>query len=120
MRFVVTFLLNLTVFGAGIPNILVCESIKNPICNMWNDKNEIFSFVAASQNMQLIGYRISDGNFYFSFCYWLIILGIVLSPIMWLGSPKNMKSVNIRILFVRAIVSTVHFAILDSYAAFRW
>lgn len=25
MRFVVTFLLNLTVFGAGIPNILVCE-----------------------------------------------------------------------------------------------
>lgn len=25
MRCVVTFLLNLTVFGAGIPNILVCE-----------------------------------------------------------------------------------------------
>lgn len=49
----------------------------------------------ASQNMQLIGYRISEGSFYFSFCYWLIILGVVLSPIMWLGSPKNMKSVNI-------------------------
>lgn len=52
-------------------------------------------FLLASQNMQLIGYRISDGSFYFSFCYWLIVLGIVLSPIMWLGSPKNMKSVNI-------------------------
>lgn len=53
---------------------------------MWYDK--------ASQNLQLIGFRISDGEFRFSFCNWLIILGIVLCPIMWLGSPKNMKWVS--------------------------
>lgn len=45
----------------------------------------------ASQNLQLIGVRVSDGDFRFSFCYWLVILGIFLCPIMWLGSPKNMK-----------------------------
>lgn len=45
----------------------------------------------ASQNLQLIGQRISDDEFQFPFCYWLIVLGIFLCPIMWLGSPKNMK-----------------------------
>lgn len=51
----------------------------------------MFSAFQASQNLQLIGRRISDGEFNFSFCYWLIVLGIVLCPVMWLGSPKNMK-----------------------------
>lgn len=51
----------------------------------------LFDSFEASQNLQLIGERISDGEFKFSFCYWLLILGFVLSPIMWLGSPKNMK-----------------------------
>lgn len=45
----------------------------------------------ASQNLQLLGHRISNGQFYFSFCYWLILIGLFMCPIMWLGSPKNMK-----------------------------
>lgn len=68
MKYFVTFLLDLTVFGSGIPNILV-----------------------ASQNLQLLGLRISDGSFDFSFCYFLLIIGLFLCPIMWLGSPKNMR-----------------------------
>lgn len=68
MKLFVTFLLDLTVFGAGIPNLLV-----------------------ASQNLQLLGLRMSSGSFNFSFCYFLIIIGLFLCPIMWLGSPKNMR-----------------------------
>lgn len=64
----VTVLLDVTVFGAGIPNLLM-----------------------ASQNMQLLGMRISDGQFDLSFCLWMIIIGVFLCPLMWLGSPKNMK-----------------------------
>lgn len=68
MSLFVTILLDLTVFGAGVPNLLV-----------------------ASQNLQLLGLRISNDNFNFSFCYFLIFIGLFLSPLMWLGSPKNMK-----------------------------
>lgn len=68
MKLFVTILLDLTVFGAGIPNLLV-----------------------ASQNLQLLGLRITNGSFDFSFCYFLIIIGLFLCPIMWLGSPKNMR-----------------------------
>lgn len=64
----VTILLDLTVFGGGIPNLLM-----------------------ASQNMQLFGSRISNGEFNLSFCVWMIIIGVFLCPLMWLGSPKNMK-----------------------------
>lgn len=65
----VTILLDVTVFGASIPNLLV-----------------------ASQNLHLLGLRITQGTFNFSFCLWLIIIGCLLCPIMWLGSPKNMKA----------------------------
>lgn len=68
MRIFVTILLDLTVFGAGVPNLLV-----------------------ASQNLQLLGLRISNNNINFSFCYFLLIIGLFLAPLMWLGSPKNMK-----------------------------
>lgn len=68
MKIFVTILLDLTVFGSGIPNLLV-----------------------ASENMQLLGLRISGGSFDFSFCYYLIIIGMFLCPLMWLGSPKNMR-----------------------------
>lgn len=68
MKILVTILLDLTVFGAGIPNLLV-----------------------ASQNLQLLGLRLTDGEVDFSFCYFLIIIGIFLCPIMFLGSPKNMR-----------------------------
>ncbi|XP_020297801.1 uncharacterized protein LOC109862223, partial [Pseudomyrmex gracilis] len=70
-RSIVTLLLDLTVFGCGIPNLLV-----------------------ASQNLQLFGYKVSGLHFDFSFCYWLLIIGILLCPLMWLGSPRDMKWVT--------------------------
>ncbi|EFN79625.1 amino acid transporter AVT1B [Harpegnathos saltator] len=67
-RSIVTVLLNLTVFGCGIPNLLV-----------------------ASQNLHLFGFKISGQHFDLSFCYWLLIVGVLLCPLMWLGSPRDMK-----------------------------
>jgi solute carrier family 32 (vesicular inhibitory amino acid transporter) len=64
----VTVLLDITVFGCGIPNLLV-----------------------ASQNLELLGVRLTNGSFDISFCIWLVVIGVLLCPIMWLGSPKNMK-----------------------------
>ncbi|XP_058812823.1 vesicular inhibitory amino acid transporter [Topomyia yanbarensis] len=69
MSLFVTVLLDMTVFGGGIPNLLV-----------------------ASQNLQLLGSKVSGGSFEFSFCYWLVLIGMFLCPIMWLGSPKNMRA----------------------------
>ncbi|XP_022913669.1 uncharacterized protein [Onthophagus taurus] len=62
----VSLLLNITIFTAGVPNIIV-----------------------ASQNLELLGVRISDFNL--SYCYWMIVIGIFICPILWLGSPKDMK-----------------------------
>ncbi|CAH0558206.1 unnamed protein product [Brassicogethes aeneus] len=35
--------------------------------------------------------RISYNTFDVSYCYWIIIIGTILCPILWLGSPKDMK-----------------------------
>ncbi|XP_076163270.1 solute carrier family member mahogany isoform X2 [Ptiloglossa arizonensis] len=67
-RTLVTIILDLTVFGCSIPNLLV-----------------------ASQNLQLFGLKISGQRFDLSFCYWLLVVGVLLCPIMWLGSPRDMK-----------------------------
>ncbi|KAL6446980.1 hypothetical protein ACFW04_001391 [Cataglyphis niger] len=67
-RSIVTLLLDLTVFGCGIPNLLV-----------------------ASQNLHLFGLKLSGQRFDFSFCYWLLLVGVLLCPLMWLGSPRDMK-----------------------------
>lgn len=64
----VAVLLDVTIFGAGIPNLII-----------------------AAQNMQIIGLKVSEAQADISFCYWLLILGVLLCPIMWLGSPKDMK-----------------------------
>ncbi|XP_044266985.1 amino acid transporter AVT1D [Tribolium madens] len=64
----VSFLVNVTIFGGGIPNLIV-----------------------ASQNIELLGLRLSSGTFDVSFCYWIIIIGMILCPVLWLGSPKDMK-----------------------------
>ncbi|XP_076278446.1 solute carrier family member mahogany [Lasioglossum baleicum] len=64
----VTIILDLTVFCCSIPNLLV-----------------------ASQNLQLFGQKISGQQFDLSFCYWLLVVGVLLCPIMWLGSPRDMK-----------------------------
>lgn len=86
MAIFVTILLDLTVFGAGIPNLLV-----------------------ASQNLQLLGLRITSGVFDFSFCYFLIIIGLFLCPIMWLGSPKNFK-----------LLASISVCICTSVAVLTW
>ncbi|KAI4497536.1 hypothetical protein M0802_007306 [Mischocyttarus mexicanus] len=67
-RTIVTLLLDFTIFGCGIPNLLV-----------------------ASQNLQMFGIRISEEKFDVSFCYWLLVVGMLLCPFMWLGSPRDMK-----------------------------
>nr|XP_018916094.1 PREDICTED: uncharacterized protein LOC109043358 [Bemisia tabaci] len=68
MRKFVTFLLDITIFGGGVPNLLV-----------------------ASQNLQILGLKISNFEWDVSYCYWMLLLGVALCPAMWLGSPKDMK-----------------------------
>nr|CAI5862685.1 unnamed protein product [Callosobruchus analis] len=45
----------------------------------------------ASQNLQLLGERLTDHAVSISYCYWIIVIGTVLCPVLWLGSPKDMK-----------------------------
>ncbi|KAJ8964177.1 hypothetical protein NQ317_009269 [Molorchus minor] len=66
----VNVLLDLTVFSGGIPNLIV-----------------------ASRNLQLLGLRISEGEVNISECYWILIVGVALCPVLWLGSPKDMKCI---------------------------
>lgn len=61
----------------------------------------------AAQNLQLLGLRMSDGSFQLSYCYWMIVMGTILCPFLWFGSPKDMKyllilfkSVAPRLLFL--------------------
>ncbi|XP_041975661.1 probable sodium-coupled neutral amino acid transporter 6 isoform X2 [Aricia agestis] len=68
----VIFLIDATVFGAAIPN-----------------------FIFASQSMQLFWWKVSSGAVNVTYCVWMVIIGILLCPIMWLGSPKEMKSVAV-------------------------
>ncbi|XP_014239846.1 amino acid transporter AVT1E-like [Cimex lectularius] len=64
----VNLILRLAVFGGSIPNLIV-----------------------AAQNFHLIGLKVSSYQLDFSYCYWIIILGVILCPFMWLGSPKDLK-----------------------------
>ncbi|XP_050309409.1 uncharacterized protein LOC126745563 isoform X2 [Anthonomus grandis grandis] len=58
----------------------------------WNLAEEINPTIfLAAQNLELLGLRISNDSFDVSFCYWIIILGTILCPVLWLGSPKDMK-----------------------------
>ncbi|CAH0717740.1 unnamed protein product, partial [Brenthis ino] len=80
-RTIVTFLIDATVFGAGVPN-----------------------FIFASQSLQMFWWKITDGGVRVSYCLWMIVLGVLLCPVMWLGSPKHMKPVA---LTSACIVTTV-------------
>lgn len=88
----VTVLLDLSIFGGGVPNLLVGELYFSFSLSYFSNRTIIY--LPASQNLQLLGSRISHGTFEFSFCYWLIIIGCLLCPLMWLGSPKNMKPLS--------------------------
>ncbi|XP_048000796.1 probable sodium-coupled neutral amino acid transporter 6 isoform X2 [Leguminivora glycinivorella] len=80
-RRLVTFLIDATVFSAGVPN-----------------------FIVASQSMQLFWWKITGGQVGISYCVWMIIIGLLLCPVMWLGSPKDMKTLAVTSV---GIVSTV-------------
>ncbi|XP_063542721.1 uncharacterized protein LOC134751268 [Cydia strobilella] len=80
-RRLVTFLIDATVFSAGVPN-----------------------FIVASQSMQLFWWKITGGEVGISYCVWMIIIGLLLCPVMWLGSPKDMKPLAVTSV---GIVSTV-------------
>ncbi|XP_050441763.1 uncharacterized protein LOC126846425 [Adelges cooleyi] len=64
----VSVMLDVTVFGASIPNLII-----------------------AAYNLHVLGTKASDGNTDISLCIWLVIIGLVLCPPLWLGSPKDMK-----------------------------
>ncbi|BES92977.1 Vesicular inhibitory amino acid transporter [Nesidiocoris tenuis] len=73
----VNVLLGLTIFGGSVPNLLV-----------------------AAQNLQLIGLKITEYSMDFPYCYWIIILGAVCCPIMWIGSPKDLKWLGFGSVFI--------------------
>uniref|UniRef100_W8BPZ0 Vesicular inhibitory amino acid transporter n=1 Tax=Ceratitis capitata TaxID=7213 RepID=W8BPZ0_CERCA len=62
------------------------------------------SLVIAAQNLELVGERITDNEFSFSFCYWVIIIGIFSCPLMWLRSPKHMRGLAIFSLIVLVVI----------------
>ncbi|KAK9498655.1 hypothetical protein O3M35_003236 [Rhynocoris fuscipes] len=68
----VTVILGLAVIGACVPNLIL-----------------------ASQNLQLIGLKLSTYQMDFSYCYWLLILGLICCPLMWIGTPKDLKWVGV-------------------------
>ncbi|KAG6449353.1 hypothetical protein O3G_MSEX005980 [Manduca sexta] len=80
-RRLVTFLIDATVFGSGVPNIIL-----------------------AAQSMQLFWWKITGGNVGITYCVWMLLLGVILCPVMWLGSPKDMKPLALTSVF---IVSTI-------------
>ncbi|KAL4708645.1 hypothetical protein ACJJTC_008171 [Scirpophaga incertulas] len=81
IRRLVTFLIDATVFGAGIPN-----------------------FILASQSLQLFWWKITGGEVGVSYCVWMVLIALLLCPVMWLGSPKDMKPLALASV---VIVSTV-------------
>ncbi|KAK7792892.1 hypothetical protein R5R35_005059 [Gryllus longicercus] len=71
-RRVASAFLHTAVFGSYVPDLLF-----------------------AAQNMQLVGRRLwelEDAGL--SFCVWLVALGLLLCPMLWLGSPKDQKWVT--------------------------
>ncbi|KAJ0171408.1 hypothetical protein K1T71_012958 [Dendrolimus kikuchii] len=80
-RRLVTFLIDATVFGSGIPN-----------------------FILAAQSLQIFCWKVTGGQVGISYCIWMLFLALLLCPIMWLGSPKDMKPLAFASV---CIVSTV-------------
>ncbi|XP_054085706.1 uncharacterized protein At3g01760 [Zeugodacus cucurbitae] len=80
----VRILLDISIFATAIPSLLI-----------------------AAQNLELVGERITDNRFSFSFCYWVIIIGIFCCPLMWLRSPKHMRGLTIVSLVVLVVIVTL-------------
>ncbi|CAG5055406.1 unnamed protein product [Parnassius apollo] len=58
----------------------------------------------ASQSLQLFWWKITGGSIGITYCVWMILIGLLLCPVMWLGSPKDMKTLSLTSV---CIVSTV-------------
>ncbi|EEB10678.1 amino acid transporter, putative [Pediculus humanus corporis] len=67
----------------------------NVFINLSVFSNNIPALLIASQNLQFFDAKISNNVFNFSYCYWLIILGVALCPLTWLGSPKDTKWISV-------------------------
>ncbi|KAL0811835.1 hypothetical protein ABMA28_009263 [Loxostege sticticalis] len=91
-RRLVTVLIDATVFGAGIPN-----------------------FILASQSLQLFWWKITGGEVGITYCVWMVLIALLLLPVMWLGSPKDMKPLALTsVLIVTTVaVSTWTCILLD-------
>ncbi|XP_045603649.1 uncharacterized protein [Procambarus clarkii] len=69
LRRVVSVMQDVAIFGAAVPFMLL-----------------------ASDTLQELVERLSGVDF--SFCYWLLITTLVLTPLLWLGTPKDLGVVT--------------------------
>lgn len=96
---IVTIMLDVTIFGACIPNLLIGKIRDSKITRDLINQLPfiffvIFSPFKAAYNLHILGLKLSNDQFDVSPCVLLIIIGIILCPPLWLGSPKDMKYVN--------------------------
>ncbi|EDW16467.1 sodium-coupled neutral amino acid transporter 1 [Drosophila mojavensis] len=90
----VSVLLDLSIFALAVPSI-----------------------VMAAENLEAVVLRMSAGLYNFSYCYWAIIVGLVICPLMWLGSPKHMRGLAITAVCVMiVIVGLLWYCLLDAPA----
>ncbi|KAJ8710668.1 hypothetical protein PYW08_009183 [Mythimna loreyi] len=91
----VTFLIDAAVFGSGVPN-----------------------FIIASQTLQIFWWKISGGGIGITYCVWMVILALLLCPVMWLGSPKDMKPIAITsVIIVTTVAITTWTCILRDHTS---
>ncbi|XP_018019839.1 amino acid transporter AVT1C [Hyalella azteca] len=70
LRKLLTLLQDFTLMGAAMPFLLL-----------------------ASESVQEVVAAVTRGSLDYSFCYWLLLLTLLLLPIMWLGTPADLKMV---------------------------
>ncbi|XP_071113717.1 uncharacterized protein [Haliotis cracherodii] len=90
-RYLVSFSINFTLFGVSVVFLLL-----------------------ASENIQSL---LADVHANVSFCYWLIIVAGVLTPLSWLGTPKDFWPVAIGATVATSIACVVLFSniLVDSH-----
>ncbi|EDV53767.1 uncharacterized protein LOC6554267 [Drosophila erecta] len=81
MSLLVSVLLDLSIFAMAVPSV-----------------------VMAAQNLEGVVLRMSAGQYNFSYCYWAVIVGLVICPLMWLGSPKHMRGLAIIAVCVMIVI----------------
>ncbi|KAF6205749.1 hypothetical protein GE061_019922 [Apolygus lucorum] len=90
----VNILLGLTIFCGSVPNLLV-----------------------AAQNLELIGLKVTEYQTDFPYCYWILILGVAMCPVMWMGSPKDLKWLGCGSVMIVLVSSALTwYSLLDSPA----